>query len=81
MQVFGWCKPICICHSDPTSPSYTSYTTKYAGVVGLMHNATGFVLREHSLTTRLRLHMANPCTKFEVSSVSRCGDITRGVKF
>jgi len=22
-----------------------------------------------------------PCTKFEVSSVSRCGDITWGVKF
>jgi len=19
MQVFGWCKPICICHSDPTN--------------------------------------------------------------
>jgi len=25
--------------------------------------------------------MADPCTKFEVSSVSRCGDITWGVKF
>jgi len=25
--------------------------------------------------------MADPCTKFEVSSVSRCGEITRGVKF
>jgi len=24
--------------------------------------------------------MADPCTKFEVSSVSRCGDFTRGVK-
>jgi len=32
-------------------------------------------------TRRLRLHMAEPCTKFEVSSVSRCGDITWGVKF
>jgi len=33
--------------------------------------------REHSLITRLRLHnhMADPCTKSEVSSVSRCGDI------
>jgi len=31
-------------------------------------------LREHSLITRLRLHMADPCTKSEVSSVSRCGD-------
>ena len=26
-------------------------------------------LREHSLITRLRLHMADPCTKSEVSSV------------
>jgi len=34
-----------------------------------------------SLITRLRLHMADPCTKSEVSSVSRCGDITWGVKF
>ena len=34
-----------------------------------------------SLITRLRLCMADPCTKFEVSSVSRCGDITWGVKF
>ena len=25
--------------------------------------------------------MTDPCTKFEVSSVIRCGDITRGVKF
>ena len=25
--------------------------------------------------------MADPCTKFEVSSVSSCGEITRGVKF
>ena len=25
--------------------------------------------------------MADPCTKFEVSSVGRCGEITRGVKF
>ena len=25
--------------------------------------------------------MADPCTKFEVSSVSRCGDFTWGVKF
>ena len=36
------------------------------------------------LLTRLRLHMAGPFTKFEVSSVSqlsRCGDITRGIKF
>ena len=41
-------------------------------------------LSEHSLITRLRLHMADPgdpCTKFEVSIVSRCGDITWGVKF
>ena len=38
-------------------------------------------LREHSLISRLRLHMSDPCTKSEVSSVSRCGDITWGVKF
>ena len=38
-------------------------------------------LREHSLITRLRLRMADPCTKFEVSSVSRCGDFTWDVKF
>jgi len=38
-------------------------------------------LREHSLITRLTLHMANSCTEFEVSSVCRCGDITWGVKF
>ena len=25
--------------------------------------------------------MADPCTKSEVSSISRCGDITWGVKF
>jgi len=37
-------------------------------------------LREHSLITRLRPHMTDPCTKFKVSSIS-CGDITRGVKF
>jgi len=30
---------------------------------------------------RLRLRMADPCTKVEVSSVCRCGDITWGVKF
>ena len=36
---------------------------------------------EHSLITRLRLRMADPCTTCEVSSVSRCGEITRGVKF
>ena len=29
----------------------------------------------------LRLHMADPCTKFEISSVSHCGDITWGVNF
>jgi len=33
-----------------------------------------------TLITRLRLHMADPCTKSEVSSISRCGDITWGVK-
>ena len=33
-------------------------------------------LREHSLITRLRLYMADTFTKFEVSSVSRCGDFT-----
>jgi len=40
-------------------------------------------LREHSLITRLRIHMANPlyCTKFEVSSFSHCGHISQGVKF
>ena len=42
------------------------------------HEATD---REHSLITRLRLHIADPCTKSEVSIVSRCGDITWGVKF
>ena len=30
-------------------------------------------LREHSLITRLRLHTADQCTKFEVSSISCCG--------
>ena len=38
-------------------------------------------LREHALITRLRLHMADPCIKCEVSSVSHCGDITWGEKF
>jgi len=38
-------------------------------------------LREHSLITRLRLRMADPCTKFEFFSVSRCGDCAWGVKF
>ena len=33
-------------------------------------------LREHSLITRLRLHMADPCKKSEVSSVSRCGPVS-----
>ena len=32
------------------------------------------------ICTRLRLRMADPCTKFEVSSVSRCGDIYMGCK-
>ena len=35
--------------------------------------------REHSLITILRLRMADPCTKFEVSSVIRCRDISQGV--
>ena len=39
------------------------------------------LLREYSLITRLRLRMADPCTKLEVCSVSRCGDISLGVKF
>jgi len=30
---------------------------------------------------RLILHVANSCTKFEVSSCSRCRDISEGVKF
>ena len=34
-----------------------------------------------TLITRLRLCMGDPCTKFEVSSISRYGEITRGVKF
>jgi len=38
-------------------------------------------LREHSLITRLRLRMADLCTKFEVSSFSHCRDFTWGVKF
>ena len=38
-------------------------------------------IRKHSLITRLRLRMAHPCTKFEVSCVSHCGEITWGVKF
>ena len=36
---------------------------------------------EHLLITRLRLHMADQCTKFEVYSVSRCRDISHSVKF
>jgi len=35
----------------------------------------------HSLITRLRLCMADPCTKFEVSSVSRCREITHTQPF
>ena len=38
-------------------------------------------LRKDSLITRLGLHVADPFTKFEVSSVRRCGDLTWGVKF
>jgi len=34
-----------------------------------------------TLITRLRLCMADPCTKFEVSSISHCGDFTWGVKY
>jgi len=37
-------------------------------------------LRECSLITRLRLRIANPCTRFEVSSFSRCRDFTSGAK-
>jgi len=33
-------------------------------------------LGNSSLITRLKLRMADPCTKFEVSSVSCCGDFT-----
>jgi len=39
------------------------------------------LLLTYSLITRLRLRMADPSTKFEVSSVSRCEDITGDVKF
>jgi len=46
----------------------------------LNHDATESALIV-SLITRLRLRTADPCTKSEVSSVSRCGDITWGVKF
>ena len=42
-------------------------------------NCSSRPLREHSLITRLRLDMADPCTKSEVSSVSRCREITWGV--
>ena len=39
------------------------------------------VINKPTTGTRLRLHTADPCTKSEVSSVSRCGDITWGAKF
>jgi len=49
--------------------------------VEIAHMTLTRPLRKHSLITRLRLCMADTCTKFEVSSVSRCGEITWGVKF
>jgi len=39
------------------------------------HLGTGLVIR------RLILHAVNSCTEFEVSSFSRCRDISGGVKF
>jgi len=36
-------------------------------------------IRGQSVITRLILNMANPGTKFEVSSLSRSGDILKGV--
>ena len=35
----------------------------------------------HHKTKTSQVRMADPCTKFEVSSIIRCGDFTWGVKF
>ena len=66
---------------------YTDESTTCCSEIFLVHNVEiahvtlTRPLMEHSLITRLRLQMADQCTKFEVSGVSRCGDFTWGVKF
>ena len=57
------------------------HVSSHSGVATLRTAIHLLLLLTYSLITRLRLRMADPCTKFEVSSVSRCEDITRDVKF
>jgi len=45
-------------------------------LIGVINKPT----KEHLLITRLKLCMTDPCTQFEVSSISRCGDFTWGIK-
>ena len=89
MKLEGYCGPMCNKHVHST----TTRSSRFHCLIGVINKPTTdeFVditcipttccpLRKHSLITRLRLHMADPCTKFEVSSISRCGNITWGVK-
>ena len=41
MQVFGWCKPICICHSDPTN-SQLYYIFPPANIICVRTNTKGW---------------------------------------
>ena len=56
--------------------SYRQGTTRFVIPVEILPVATP--TQETHSSQRLRLHMTNPCTKFEVSSVSRC-EILHGV--
>ena len=89
MKLEGYSGPMCNKHVHST----TTRSSRFHCLIGVINKPTTdeFVditcipttccpLRKHSLITRLRLHMADPCTKFEVSSISRCGNITWGVK-
>ena len=57
------------------------HVSSHSGVATLRTAIHLLLLLTYSLITRLRLRMADPCTKFEVSSVSHCEDITWDVKF
>jgi len=57
------------------------HVSSHSGVATLQTAIHLLLVLTYSLITRLRLRMADPCTKFEVSSVSRCEDITWDVKF
>ena len=56
----------------PRNSAETTYTTSPDQIDGMK-------LEIAFIQSALRLHMADPCTKSEVSSVSRCSEILHGV--